>query len=377
MPVDTTTLAEPLATVIRETASAKKNHLAAFKASAKKRGLKNADDLLKAARDVDVNATPANSPQRFKLYSGDDALDPLPPVGYVVEGVFAEGSVNLIVGEPGSKKTFTMLDCGVSVSIAEKWLNFQTRKSVVLIIDEESGERRLKRRLAGVMRGHSIPKGKAKIFCTSLSGLELIRQGEQDALLQLVKDTGAKFVLIDALIDTLIGADENAASDIQTVFRGLRKIAEETRAAIIVIHHVNKNGGYRGSSAMNGAIDLMLKVESKRDSPNIDFKSEKTRDIEPFAFAAIANFHPDETFNLSPSTPSIPEDHHSDSENYVLEFLKKCDATIGEIEANANVCSSAAARGATYRLAKTGKIERKNTGAKGVPAIYGLKRKIP
>lgn len=379
LPVDANKYAEPLATVLRETAGDKNNATrhGTFKASAKKHGLKNIADLLKGAAQVDVNTAQATGQSRFKIYTGDDALNPLPPITYLVGDLFAESTVNLIVGEPGSKKTYAMLDMLVCVAAGDKWLNYATHKCTVLIVDEESGERRLKRRLGGTMRGHSVAKNQTKIFCTSLSGLHLLEEKEQDSLEQLAKDTGAKLILIDALVDTLIGGDENSSADMQTVFQALRRIAENTCAAVVVIHHNGKNGGYRGSSAIHGAIDTMISVESKPKDTNIEFKTVKTRDSQPFSFAAIANFFPDETFNLSPSIPTAPIDRLSDSEQYVVDYLKKKDAALDDIEDHASGCSGVAARRAVYRLARNGKIVRKNAGARGVQAIYGLAKKIP
>jgi RecA-family ATPase len=72
-------------------------------------------------------------------------------------------------------------------------------------------------------------------------------------------------VIVDALADVMPGRDENAVKDTAPIFLTLRKIAEETQCAIIVIHHSNKTGGYRGSSAIKGAIDLLLSVEKKNE----------------------------------------------------------------------------------------------------------------
>lgn len=316
-------------------------------------------------------AAPRDSQSRFKLFSADDALDPQPPIEWIVEGVFSAGSVSVVCGEGGSKKTWSMLDCSVAVAHGEKWLNFATRRSTVLIVDEESGERRLKRRLGNVLRGHAVGKGEVSIICTSLSGLKLLEADEQTALLNLTQETGAKFIVIDALIDILIGGDENKSADVQSVFHALRCIAETTGAAIVVIHHNNRAGGYRGSSAMQGAIDLLLSVESKVDSPNIDFASEKPRDVESFKFAAIANFG-EGTFNLSPSAPSEKAERLSKSERYVLDFLAKGDAPMSAIISHADACSAESARRSVYRLVERGKVERRNPGARGAEAVFGL-----
>ena len=332
----------------------------------------------KNAIEIPVPTFPKDAPksERFKIFSADDALDPQPPIEWIVEKLFSAGSVSVVYGLPGCKKTWTMLDCGITVNAGADWLGFKTARSVVLIVDEERGERRLKRRLGATLRGHSIGKGETKIFCTSLSGLELMKEAERAALERLVTDTGAKFVIIDSLIDVLIGGDENKSGDIQTVMRGLRHIAEKNQCAVVVIHHPNKQGGYRGSLALLGACDFMLIVESKGDSREVSFKTEKMRDGEHFSFTAIANFvglgGDVDSFNLSPGTPPKAQERFSKSEKYVTDYLAKGDATTSDIEANADVCTGSAARKAVYALVARGKVERRNPGAKGTTAIYGL-----
>ena len=60
-------------------------------------------------------------------------------------------------------------------------------------------------------------------------------------------------MIIDALIDVIGDADENNASQVQAAFHALRSIAENTKVAIVMIHHAGKNGVYRGSSAIEGS----------------------------------------------------------------------------------------------------------------------------
>jgi hypothetical protein len=84
------------------------------------------------------------------------------------------------------------------------------------------------------------------------------------------------------------GRDENSVKDVQPVFLSLRKIAEETCAAIVVIHHANKCGSYRGSTAIKGSLDLLVSVESKTGTNEIAFRTDKAHDSLPVHFGATA-----------------------------------------------------------------------------------------
>lgn len=232
------------------------------------------------------------------VYSAADALEPQPPIVWVVENLIPACSVGMMVGAPGSKKTFSLLDLAVKASTGQEWLGFTTRKSNVLILDEESGPNRLKRRLSGIIRAHS-GDGSLPIHFTSLAHFDLRKSDNLKQVTCLIQTHHAELVILDALADFMLGADENAVQDVQPVFQNLRRIAEENQCAIIVIHHVNKNGGYRGSSAIMGAVDFLIKQTSVSGSDTISFETEKLRDGEAATFHAHIHFGDDGTVWLS------------------------------------------------------------------------------
>jgi len=235
------------------------------------------------------------------LYTYADALNTPTNTEWIVDGLLSPGSVSLICGEGGSKKTYAMIDLVVAVSRGSDWLNFGVpMPTTTLFVDEESGPRRFSQRLCKTGQAHEATSD-LPLFYISLAGFELTTTDGQDKLHKLITETGAKLVVLDALVDVMSGGDENAVSDVQPIFVGLRRIAEMTHSAIVVIHHTNRAGEYRGSSALKGAVDLLLLVISPDKEQVVKFKTEKARDIEPVTFYALANFG-DGTFNLSPIT---------------------------------------------------------------------------
>ena len=190
-----------------------------------------------------------------------------------------------------------MLDAAVCVALGEPWLGKPTKQMTVLVIDEESGVGRLKRRLGAVMRPHDADKDLPLAYAC-MSGLSLLEEDGADRLVQYIEAAGAGLVIIDALADVMLGGDENAVKDVQRVFYNLRRAAERTGATILIIHHTSKAGNYRGSTAIKGAVDLMLMVESKPASPNIEIRTEKSRDTEPFDLYATARFEDEITLQV-------------------------------------------------------------------------------
>jgi hypothetical protein len=140
-------------------------------------------------------------------------------------------------------------------------------------------------------------------------------------------------------------------------------MAEETQAAIIVIHHTNKSNGYRGSTAIKGAVDLMLQVEHDKSTDILKFETVKARDTEPLNFAARAQFltmDPQEYSLVSAIAPKKNKTH-SKSHTYVLSYLLAHGVSaMDDIKDNADpaICSPRTAQNAVGELMNLGLVER-------------------
>ena len=201
-----------------------------------------------------------------------------------------------------------------------------------------------------------------------LAGFKLDDPDDPILIQALIEQTGARLVILDALADIMDG-DENDKKDVQPVFNALRKIAERTDSAILVLHHSNKTGGYRGSSAIKGSSDLMIQVTSENGSNLVNYNTEKNRDGDKTTWAAEAIWAEDQ-FYLKPTTRQLNE--HGRAEAYILNFLTENGASYVDVmTASADTCSSQSARQAVYSLAKKGIIIRTNIGTKR-KAIYEL-----
>jgi hypothetical protein len=105
---------------------------------------------------------------------------------------------------------------------------------------------------------------------------------------------GAGLVCLDSLKTISGGVDENSA-EMGDVMNGLRRVAERTGAAVLVIHHPRKGAAgkqntrigesIRGHSSIEAALDLALIVMREEKADNVLTKSTKTRhnDVWPFA----------------------------------------------------------------------------------------------
>jgi DNA-binding MarR family transcriptional regulator len=304
-----------------------------------------------------------------KLYTAADALQEQPPIDWIVNNFIAAGSLVMFAGEPGSKKTWALLDMAICTSLGEPWLEHNTKQSTVLIVDEESGTRRLHRRIGQAIKGHP-PLRQPPLRYTSLNGFNMTQPDDINTLQVLIAEQGAQLVIIDTLADIMPGKDENAVKDVQPIFLALRKIAELTSSAIVLIHHTGKSGTYRGSSAMAGAVDLLVEVSSSSDYVN--FKTIKERDIERVTFAAKLELT-DERAYLVPADVLQTTDKLPAGQGYVLQYLIDHGAAqVKDITDAADTVSPGTAKNAVYKLAQAGMISRQDRGNKGKDATYAI-----
>jgi predicted ATP-dependent serine protease len=308
---------------------------------------------------------------RFRLHDAGEALQPQPPQEWIIENLITAGSVNIFEGHPGAKKTWALFDMAVCVALGKKWLDFETTQGTVLIIDEESGNRRLSRRMGDVFRGHLVHKDKIMppIKWTSLDGINLGNKGHINDLGELIQTVNARLVIIDALIDVMPGVDENSAKETQPIFANLRYLVENYGVTIIVIHHLNKGGNTRGSTQIIGAVDLIIQVESKDGNNLIKFTTTKERDIARQTFHAQSNFSQDQFWLVS---RDAPEDRviFNASETHILKYLYKHGES--EKQKIIDTADSSSVKNCFQKLTNRDLIKRTDEGGQGKAAFYDL-----
>lgn len=318
------------------------------------------------------------------LLDAVDALGPEEPIDWLVDDFIELGSVVIFSGAGGTGKTYAAIDLAVCVAIENHWLDFTVHKTKVLIIDEQSGKKRLKRRLGRVLRGHLVDKSplqRGDIQYTCLSLVDLRDDYEYLGLSKQIKDIqGVGLVIIDALIDISRGAEENSATEMQPVLQHLRIVAEDTGAAILVIHHTNKLKKSRGSTVINDCVDLAILVDKNKSSSIIEFETDKVRDIAEMKFAAVLNYNDVGQTWLSPTDSQKREQKLTDSQQWVMDYLQAHGASkVADITQDPGSWSTpSTAKKAIAQLVRMGLIYRVNPDALlGTDAIYDIVRSKP
>ena len=221
----------------------------------------------------------------FRFIDGSELTKAPSPLHWVIKGIFMRKSLNQVIGETGSLKSFITLWMAYCVGNGIDWNGRKVEQGVVLYIAAE-GEAGLGKRLKVLEDFYGMPPRNIKFSedRADLSDAENVERMYETAKLM---EWDVKLVIFDTLHMTAGDFDENSSKDYGKVFVSLNRIKEETNAAVIVIHHVghgDKSRG-RGSSASRAAMDNEYRAERKDGIVTLTCtKAKETEPPEPMRF---------------------------------------------------------------------------------------------
>ncbi len=225
-------------------------------------------------KELQAEETPATN-FKFKPLSLRELLA-MPPKQWVIEQVLGAGDVAMIYGQPGSAKTFVQIDLIFCACLGQQWARrFDIPKPLTLAYCAGEGVSGLPARFATAAQHYGIDNLPGFTFYAVTPSLFYDESAKNDTesierfVLEwkMRQDAGEAQALDILVIDTLhsatAGADENSARDMGIVLDLCRKATRLLGCAVVLVHHSNKAGtGERGSSAMRGAMDLMIECEA-------------------------------------------------------------------------------------------------------------------
>lgn len=185
----------------------------------------------------------------------------LPPFDFVLPGLIA-GTVGVLAAPGGAGKSIFALQAAADVATGADTLGIGIAASgPVLLIAAEDPIPVLGLRLQALMR--SLPANAQSLLMSKLDvmpaltlGIDLYSAGVDWLPLLAERGVGCRLIVIDTLSRTHTG-DENSRQDAGRVMRHLERLADETGAAVLLLHHVGKasvlNGQGNAQQAVRGA----------------------------------------------------------------------------------------------------------------------------
>ena len=203
----------------------------------------------------------------------------LPSTKYVIKDLLPQG-LAIIGGSPKVGKSWLVLDWCVRIAKGEKIWNFPTMKGTTLYLSLEDNNTRLQERLLAVTEDAPENVHFVTSCCTLDDGLE------EQMRNFVAEHPDTVLVVIDTFqMIRLSGNEVSYASDYNEI-EIIKKLAEELKITILLVHHLRKQGDsdpfnmLSGTNGLAGGVDTMFVLDkSKRNSSNATLHC-SGRDIE-------------------------------------------------------------------------------------------------
>jgi hypothetical protein len=168
----------------------------------------------------------------------------------LVKGVLHRGSKLIIGGTSKGRKTFSLMDLGISVATGEEWWGCPTVKGKVCYINFEIQRAFFAKRYADICWKKQVRPAEGMFMSWTLRGLvEGIEKMAADIIKTLMQHEFS-LIIFDPIYKALGDRDENKAGDVASMLNELEAIAVKTGAAIAFGAHFSK-----GNQAGKESID--------------------------------------------------------------------------------------------------------------------------
>jgi hypothetical protein len=197
----------------------------------------------------------------------------------VVDGFIHRGDYGVLYGPPNCGKSAMMMSLTACVAAGRPWSGRETHKGCVVLVGTEGADYHPARLSAAEKAFQIDPSQSAPVIFYDHD----VDLREEQAVTDLIAAVRAKAeedgydhiaaVFVDTLSSCIGDADQNSAADSEQVNRAVKRIRQDLgQPAAILIHHTGANTKddkptkkERGSNAIRGAADWMIRLEDKAD----------------------------------------------------------------------------------------------------------------
>lgn len=202
------------------------------------------DDLLESASNLQFKTV-------AQLATDVDAL---PHPGWLASPVWPADAYGVLGAEQKLGKTWMVLDLVIAVASDGAWMNAfpVDRAGPVVVFLGEGGERKMLRRMRGIADFMNVELNELPIhLCMRVPHLsDEEHLAEVEDKLQEVKPV---LVVVDPLYLAARGANGADLYAMGETLETVQRLAQNAKAALLVVHHWNKTGEGTGAKRMSGA----------------------------------------------------------------------------------------------------------------------------
>lgn len=209
-------------------------------------------------------------------------------VEWTVVGLIQRGGNGIIVGDPGTAKSFSALDLAHHLVAGVPWMGHEIpNRMKVAFVAREDHPGLTQQRATSLLRGYAggpVDDGLSEVelndwlyYNTRAQSETFSLQNEMDVLeiIDAFKEKGIEFAVFD-VFRRLWEGDENDNQEVAKVLATLTRIQTECACSVVLVHHLNKGEGggnifkrIRGASSIYGWREWAfgISIENPEDDP--------------------------------------------------------------------------------------------------------------
>lgn len=191
---------------------------------------------------------------------------------WLVQNLIEQAAVAAVTGEPGSAKTFFLIDLALHVAAGEPWFGRKVQQGAVIYVAAEAASS-VKRRaaLARRVKFNNAELALRIVTEPALLGDEQHSTIDRVALEKLIDSVATEFrkpvvlLIVDTIAASMGNGNENM-DGMQRLVAAANLIAANTDITVLLNHHPNTTGGtLRGHSSLRGTVSHGFQIEVKGD----------------------------------------------------------------------------------------------------------------
>lgn len=222
------------------------------------------DDDFGAEPEVEATTAEQSLVESLKVRFANELPEEAVVPDELIEGLLVKGTATLLYGDSNSGKTFYALALAASVAEGQSAFGRQVEQSGVLYLASESPA-------SITLRVQAIKKH----YGHKLDRLAIVQKplrfgstdADADAVIALAIEQRERLgsvglIVADTLSRMADDCEENSSTAMTGVMNRFERVAEETGAAVLIIHHNGKDAakGARGSGAIRAVVSTEIVV---------------------------------------------------------------------------------------------------------------------
>lgn len=196
----------------------------------------------------------------------------IPPPSWLLDGFIPARGVSVVFGTPGAGKSFLSVDlaCAVAAGGTAWGVDKPLRKAPVAYFAAEGHTGIARQRVPAWSEARGLdPSGLLLLDASPRASERALDLEDAFAHIEArFPDEKPRLVVIDTHARAMVGLDENAAQDTGLALEMYDAIVRRYSCAVLVLHHANKGGAERGSTALAAGVDAVFRLEKDEDAGN-------------------------------------------------------------------------------------------------------------